>query len=220
MEQKLARFPAVDDAYQGFYLRFKPATPEGQRALAGSEGIIGSQLKATLTGDDPNADVCLQTLLGVTLTIPRGEFAEKIRRALLVGWSVNIVLSLVVYSKPENGFWAEAACICYDPGLGVPLEQFSRNINYRVSKGDHPGLSLTQEQFVHVIESNGAWYLTKAIPLPELEKGEVIYKSRKAWSEYLVQAAVSGNLGCKLGAILFWLAVAVGAIWLIWSAIS
>ena len=221
-EQRLARFPSVETSYDGFYLRIDPDTPEGRRALAGSDGIIGSRLKAVpskgheASGEAVSAAVRLLTQTGITLATLTGKDAEKIGQALRAGWSINIVLSLVVYSKEQDGFWAEAACICYDTNLGPALAEFTKNIIYRISRGTHPGLQLNQEQFVRVIESNGAWYLTKDTPLPEREKGAIVYKSRKVWSEYLVEAAAAGNLGCKFAAGIFWVVVIVVAIWFVW----
>jgi len=236
-EQKLSRFPSVDSVYQGFYIRFEPDSAQGRRALAGSEGIVGSRLTAILTERDrlgesntkqagePEADqpkipaeelgVELKALSGTSLIALNGQDAERIKAAILAGWSVNIHLSLIVFSKQMDGFWAEAACILFNREQEAALKQFTKNIVYRISSGTHPGLTLNQEQFVRVMESNGAWYLTKDTPLPTLQQGEIFYKRRKVWSEYLVEAATSGKIGCKIAAILFWLIVIIAAIWLV-----
>ena len=106
-EQKLARFPSVETSYDGFYIRIDPDTPEGRRALAGSDGIIGSRLKAVPSGgheanvEAAEAAVRLLTQTGITLVTLTGEGAENITQALRAGWSINIVLSLVVYSKEQ-----------------------------------------------------------------------------------------------------------------------
>ena len=217
-ELKLARFPTVDSVFQGFYIRFEPDSAQGKRALAGSEGIVGSRLAAALYENEQSCggyDVKLKALSGTSLVVLKGKEAERIETAIQAGWNVNIHLSLAVFSKERDSFWAEAACILFNSEQEEPLKNFTKNIVYRLSRGTHPGLELNQEQFVHVIESNGDWYLTKDLPLPTLEQGEIIYRRRKVWSEYLVEAAASGKVGCKVAAILFWLIIVVVVIWLV-----
>ncbi|NLG10784.1 MAG: hypothetical protein GX562_04570 [Coriobacteriaceae bacterium] len=217
-ELKLARFPMVDSVYQGFYIRFEPDSAQGKRALAGSEGIVGSRLSAVLCENEPGCcghGIELKALSGTSLVVLVGQEAERIITAIQAGWNVNTYLSLVVFSKEKDSFWAEAACILFNSEQEGPLKNFTKNIVYRINRGTHPGLELNQEQFIHIIESNGNWYLTKDMPLPALKQGEIIYRRRKVWSEYLVEAAASGKVGCKAAAILFWLIILVVVIWLV-----
>ncbi|MDR3052296.1 MAG: hypothetical protein LBU48_00340 [Coriobacteriales bacterium] len=211
-ERRAAKYPPVKEVYEGFYLQFNPNTQAGTHFLAGSEGIIGTKMGITAEADK----LLLTTFDGRALAQLEGKPAEKIRRHLLNGWSVNVMLSLIIYTHEGNSFTGELACICFDPALGLPLESFVKNITYRISKGTHPGLKLMQEQLIKVLESNGAWYLTKDVPLPERKKGSIIYKRRKTWSEHLTSAAIQGNIGCKIVSTMAWIAIAAGILLAIW----
>ncbi|MDR3307595.1 MAG: hypothetical protein LBS58_01685, partial [Coriobacteriales bacterium] len=207
--------------------------------LAGGEGAIGTRLfiadkneplllstvgepedgsEAGWDGEAGRGEptLTLTTADGRIITPLEGAVAARIQRHLDNAWNVTVMLSLVIYEELGNRFTGELACMCYDPVLGLPLEQFVKNITYRLTKGTHPGLVLTQEQFMRVIESNGAWYLTKDAPLPERPKGSIIFKRRKIWSEYLVEAAVKGNIGCKVAGTVFWVLFAAAVLFALW----
>ncbi len=218
LDLKMSRFSPVDSVYQGFYIQFEPDSAQGKRALAGSEGIVGSRLTAILCEQEQDRrtyGIELKAPSGTSIVVLKGQESERIIAAIQAGWSVNIYLSLVVFSKETDSFWAEAACILFDTEQEGPLANFTKNIVYRLNRGTHPGLELNQEQFIRIIESNGAWYLTKDTPLPTLKQGEIIYRRRKVWREYLVEAAASGKVGCKVAAIFFWLIVIIAVIWLV-----
>ncbi|MDR1422130.1 MAG: hypothetical protein LBI64_04610 [Coriobacteriales bacterium] len=99
----------------------------------------------------------------------------------------------------------------------VALRTFIGHITERIAAGDHPGLRLTQQQLVRVIESRGAWYLTKAEPLPDPKRGWAVYKRRTSTTDHLVTAALRHNKGCLvaswLGAVILIAALA----WLVWQ---
>jgi hypothetical protein len=238
--QRLAAFPPVATVYDGFYVPFEPVSKTASTFLAGGEGAIGTKLliadKSELLAphsppitppliqsaeNDKATDNNIPTLTlttqdGRVVTQLGGEAAARIWQRLDDGWDVTVMLSLVIYEESNNRFTGEMACMCYDPVLGLPFEQFVKNITYRLTKGTHPGLALTQEEFMRVIESKGAWYLTKDVPLPERPKGSIVFKRRKVWSEYLVEAAVKGSIGCKIVGILFWAALAAAVLIALW----
>lgn len=223
-QEQQPKHPVVDEHYHGFYANFSARSKEARGLLASSECIIGTRLypvfeqKMDLPSGDDDVSSGPRTLrLDARNARPLAELhpfdAEPLLRLHDKGWIIDARLSLVVYSEEDKTFRGEAAFICYDPSCKIPLENFAKNIVRRIGGGEHPGLSLSQEQFNRVLDSNGAWYLTKAVPLPEREQGEVIFKRHRSWSDVLVEAAVEGNVGCKFASIAFWVALALLAIW-------
>jgi hypothetical protein len=236
-ERISAHYPAVASLYDGFYLPLIPAGKDGVAYLAGAEGIIGSDIRLEKTAassgaatgvpapdDLPRVTLALQTIDGATITQLDAESSQRINAFLVAGWQVRCVLSLVTFNADSRGFAGEFACLCYnlaaEPAHAEALKTFIANIVERITVGDHPGLHLTQQQLIHVLESNGAWYLTKAVPLPERSRGWAIYKRKKSPTEYLVAAALRRNKGCLIGSWvgLFVLIVLVG--WLVWYLVQ
>jgi len=216
--QREARFPEVFEVYDGFYFMFNSTDKRSASYLAGSEGVIGSELMLQVTPEF----VHIVARDGAVIADIDTTCAERLRYRYNRGWIIKTALSLVSYQEAGKRFIAEVACFCYDSALDEAskqaLEMFIKNLVYRINKGVHPGLELSQEQFMKVIESKGAWYLTKNTPLPPREKGTIIYKRRRTWSESLVNMSLRGNRGCKVAAIVFWIlfagAIASGIWWL------
>jgi hypothetical protein len=212
----MARFASVGEVYQGFYASFKPWDEEGTRYLAGAEGIIGS----TLVLERFEEGVGFVTYDKRRLAVLDGAAATKLTTLLEQGWVVRCVLAYTVYSVEEKSFTGTFACIGYSPqldeGIRASLDSFVNNITHRIANATHPGLGLTQEQFIRVIESKGAWFLTKEEPWPELPKGSVFYRRRRTFNDRLISAALEGNRGC---AVASWVGIAIivaAILWAIW----
>jgi hypothetical protein len=214
-----SKFPAVTSAYDGYYAVVETNSREGMSYLAGGEGIIGTKV------DYCWLDGCLQlvTHAGQTIASLKADDAKRICEHLDKGWQVSLFLSLVIVDQVNHTHLAELACLCYSPeacagDFTQAMETFTGNIAYRIAKGEHPGLALSEDQFVRVLESGGTWYLTKKVELPELQKGQIYYRRRRSAGEGLIEMAYQGKLGCKIAAIVFWVvffvAIIALAIWL------
>jgi hypothetical protein len=196
-------------------------TAAGHELAAGPTGgdplslttVAGHELAAGVTGGSP---LSLTTVAGHVLAELSGEKPDILTYYLSSGWVVEATLSLVVYRPSDNSFEGEIACMCYDPGHGASMEPFVRNMVRRISKGDHPDLQLTADQLRRVLESSGAWCMTKGLPLPVLREGAMIYRRRMSFTEGLSRLALEGRIGCKVGIYAFWivlLAVIVFGVW-------
>jgi hypothetical protein len=204
------KFPPVASVYDACYLDVAPLADDKDASafFLGPEGIIGTSVLVE--------DALLKANNGRVVARLDDASATRLRHHRSEGWQVNVVLALVLYHNESKSPSGQLACICYDPGLAGSLDPFTKNIIFRISKGEHPQLALTQEQFIRVLESKGAWYLTKAEPLPPRPKGTVIYKKRRSWSENLVEMALKGNVGCRIANVVFWLLAAVAVLGLVW----
>ena len=215
------RFPNALTVYDSFYITFTSTDKRSAAFLAGSEGIIGTELTLLFSNKDAEEEAVFLLARDEAVIARVSEAdAARLRFHYEKDWAIKAVLSLIFYHEAKKCFSAELACFCYDRMLddsyGHALENFVNNLIYRINKGAHPTLELGQEQFIKVLESKGAWYLTKNMPYPPKEKGVIIYKRRRIWSEYLVVAAMNGNLGCRIAAIAFWVLVAAAVVFALW----
>jgi hypothetical protein len=214
--KRMARFAHVEEVYQAFYASFKPWDEEGARYLAGAEGIIGSALELERFDEG----VSFVTRDGRRLAVLDGEVAIKLTTLLKQGWVVRCVLAYTIYRAEEKSFTGTFACISYSPQLDeeiqASLDTFISNITHRIANATHPGLDLTQEQFIRVIESKGAWFLTKEEPWPELPKGAVFYRRRRTFNDRLISTALEGNRGCVVASWVGMVVIIAAILWAIW----
>jgi hypothetical protein len=210
-------YPKVKQVYSGFYLRFDPDTTEGYHLLASSNCIIGTRLYPLFESDavdDPivHLDARHQQRLA-DLSSTDADHLATLRRQ---NWIIQINLATVFYEESSRRFWGEAAVMAYNPRADCDItsvETFIGHLVRRIKGGEHPTLGLSQHQFEHVLESNGAWYLTSMLPLPKIKSGEVVFKRRMSPTERLTEAAAEGNKGCLVASILFWILLVAGVIW-------
>ena len=205
-KQHLAKYPDVADVYKGFYGKFEPFDNEGATFLGSSEAIIGTELKLRQTkeglGFFGRSERCIAYL--------EKDLSKELSALLDEGWTIHCILAFIIFVSEKKTFSAQFACFCCSPELTdeqkTVLENFIRNMVGRIADATHPGLDLTQEQFVRVIESRGEWFLTKREPWPELQKGSVYYRRRRTFNDRLIGAALKGNIGC---AVASWTATAI-----------
>jgi hypothetical protein len=214
--QHLATYPQVEEVYQAFYLRFDAYGKRGQSYLGGAEGIVGTKLFVK-NGDE---GLGLAARDEQYIALFDGEAAEQIHPLLELGWTLHFTLAFSLYSSEGKTFTGEVACMCYSPELDgaaqSALEAFVDGITNRIGAGTHPELELTQEQFVKVVESDGAWFLTKELPYPQLPKGTVYYRRRKSVNDRLVAQALDGNKGCVVASWVGLGVVILVALLLVW----
>jgi hypothetical protein len=215
-EQRMKRYPAVEESYGGLYASFVAQGRDGRGFLGGVEGIIGTKLLL----ESLDEGLGFATRDGRRLGLLDEELAARLAELLREGWVVHAILAYTVYCAQDKSFTGHFACIHYSPRLDGKvtgaLETFIGNIAERIASGTHPELGLSQEQFIKVIESGGNWFLTKELPVPKLPEGSVFYRRRRSLNDRLISAALEGNKGCLvlswIGAALIVLA-ALTAIW-------
>jgi hypothetical protein len=247
-KRREAKFPPVKSVYDGFYFTFDSTDKRSFDFLAGSEGIIGTELTLVFEGEKvpphegeqvpphegeqvpspegypqpPEGDqVQIRAQDGALIANIEGEPARRLLHHHSKGWAIKAALSLTLYHTANKRITGEVACFCYDPELNEAYEQalviFVDNmIVHRIYSGTHPTLELSQEQFTRIIESKGAWYLTKGQPLPPLEKGMAYYKRRRIWSERLIAVGMENRLGCNIASIAFWVLLGAAVLFVIW----
>jgi len=212
-EAFLADYPQVSEVYDGFYLRLEGLSAEGSRYFLSAAAIIGSRL----TFDGENAQ--LLGLDNVFLAQVTGASAERLAKHVVKGWHVEVLLSAIYFSTQDKSAVVDLAFLCWDPTdaeLDTALTAFTKNIADRFTAGDRASLKLSQDQFIKVLQSKGAWYLTPTTKREPLGKGLVVYKARRSGTERTTGYALKHRLGCTVMATLFWIVLVGVIVYLVW----
>jgi hypothetical protein len=215
--EESSAYPKVQQVYEGFYVRFDPDDEEGYRLLAGANCIIGTNLYPVFESEaSDNPLVSIDARHAQHISQCDRKTSDRLNSLKRRGWVIQLNLSAVFYEESSQRFWGEAAIIAYDPQANCDLLAIKTFINHivkRIRGGEHPNPALSQKQFEQVLESKGAWYLTKAVPFPTTKSGEIIFKRKMSPAEHLTEAAANGNKGCMVTGILFWMVVIAAAVW-------
>jgi hypothetical protein len=194
---------------------------KGEKRHSGSQDDAPNPTTA-LNGDNPGLlrGLYLASADGRLLMPVRGEGGTRLLTHLRAGWRVQVVLSAVWFSQESKSYTGELGCMCWRGDLELAYEQamqaFAANMAHRIMRGTHPGLALTQDQYMRVLQSGGTWYLTKDVPLPKQPQGTVVYRRRRGATEGLVAMSTTHHAGCTVAASVFWivlLALIVFAVW-------
>jgi len=208
-----AEFPGVVDSYDGFYLRLDSLSAEGNRFFLGATAIIGSRLSF----DRENIQLLRDD--GVVLAQITGSPAERLAKHLANKWSVNVFLSATYFRSQDKSAVVDLAFICWKPldaEFEATLQSFSQNLANRFAAGDRAALKLSQDQFIKVLQSKGAWYLTPNTKREPLKKDLVVYKNRRSGTEQATGYALKHRMGCNILASIFWVALIAVIVWLVW----
>ena len=215
-EQHAETYPAVNEVYKGFYAGFEPSDKEGITFLSGSEGIIGTELVLRQVNDR----LGFFAYDNRRVSTLEKSLSDKLNDLLSAGWTIRCKLAFIVYVSEKKTFSAQFACFCYGPELSQEqkesLENFIRNMTHRIASASHPGLALSQEQFIRVLASKGEWYLAKDEPWPELPRGSVYYRRRRTFNDRLIGAALKGNTGCVVASWIGTIIIIAAIVFAIW----
>ncbi|MCL2529864.1 MAG: hypothetical protein FWE41_05980 [Coriobacteriia bacterium] len=206
-------FPRVSDVYDGFFVRLEDLSLEESRFFLGAEAIIGTALIL----DSENTRLLSN---GGLLAAQLGEAtAKRLAGHAAKGWSIQVLIVTTYYRAQDKGAVVDLAFLCWDPQdaeLDAALTAFAKGIAERFAAGRRAEIALTQKQFIQVLQSKGAWYLTQTIKREPLEKGTVVFKSRRSGTERLTAYALRHRSGCNILSLLFLIALAAGIVFLIW----
>jgi hypothetical protein len=167
-----------------------------------------------------NEEALLLACDGRPLARLRGEVAQRLARHAAQGWRIEPFISATFFCSQDRSGSADIAFICWAPltaEYDEALTAFANNIASRLASGDRAGLSLSQDQFIKVVQSGGTWYLTPSTQREPLPQGTVVYKSRRTGIERLTGYALRHRVGCNVLASIFWIAVALGIIAIVWA---
>lgn len=161
--------------------------------------------------------VGIESRRGYSLGAFGAGISSRIRQAHDSGLICRAFVSAVIYAESAGNFWAEYAVICYPETEKSAWERFCDNASECIAKGNHPDIKLTDKQIAHVLDSDGSWFDLGSMEYAKLPKGAVYFKKRRSAADSMVDKAVSGKKGCKVAATIFWIALALVVIFLVWA---
>jgi len=148
-----------------------------------------------------------------------GAPAERLTDHAAKGWSIKALIVTTYFRAQDKGAVVDLAFLCWSPldaEVDTALTAFTKGIAERFAAGRRAEVTLTQKQFIQVLQSQGTWYLTPVIKREPLEKGTVVFKSRRSGAERLTAFGLRHRSGCNILSLLFFIALAAGIVFLIW----
>lgn len=204
----------TDTRYFAEYSKLVDITSEESSRLASNMSVVGSDLSlmCEIDGETGLTRIKVSVKAG-PLGYVEASLAEKIITALDEGWLCNAYLSLVAYTEETSRFWGEVAFICYK-GTEEELSAFAQlcaTFASRIASGKRPAVSLSHKEIESILKTGGSWTSEKIAPALSMDRGTVVFKRKRGFTDSLVTAAANGALGCKIAAVIFWLVV-LGAV--------
>lgn len=126
------------------------------------------------------------------------QVAKRYIELKAAGWTCHVIPTLIVYSKADEGYWAEVAIMCYSPDVAHAFDPFCQAVCKRIASGDHVEVRLDAQQVQRIVDSAGEWSAVPNAPLPHIDKNSAVYKSKQSGSEKLAQTAIEHTTGCYI----------------------
>lgn len=183
--------------YFGTYAQFETASKKDAAPLLGADNLVGDIFEIEFVTQEGLKTAWMKNRFGALVAYFDYATSRELAIYEARGWKLRSILSFVAFSESaEDGkYWGETALVCYAPGHEA-FDEFVVNVSQRIGEGIRPDLDLGQEGIEHVIKSDGAWSPSKTIPLPTMQKGHAILKSRRKITEKLIEQGRKGNKGC------------------------
>ena len=204
----------MNDVYFGFYARFETVSKKEASLLLGSDNLVGDVYEIEFRTENRQRIAWLKNRFDAYV----GFFGEETSRQLSLfearGWKVSALLSFIAYSEsPAPGiYWGECALVCFDPKEQVAFTLFMEGLSRRMAEGLRPDVALGTQGVAQVLANQVNWVPKKTVPLPSLEKGVALLKTRRGLTEGLVELARQRNKGCYVASWLLLLLAAAGII--------
>lgn len=200
--------------YFATYARFHTLDKESAGAFFGADNIIGGKFTVDheITPDSNYAWIV--NPFGQKMGYLDRKTADQVDLCQAKGWTTVALLALVAFSEqPEPGqYWGEVVIISYDPQYEEAFSTFMDQIAKQLSHGSRPNVSLGPDSLQKVIDSKGTWMPKDRVALPKKKKGTAWVKTQQSGTEFLVEQARKGNVGCTIATCIFWIAVAAAIV--------
>ena len=202
------------ERYFGTYQAFKTPSKKDAADLMGPNNLVGDRYSVNCTLEDGVHRAWLVNRFGARVGYFEEDFSRKL--SLLAADEMELValLSFVAFSEqPEPGeYWGQMAVIAFAAAYAEEFGPFVADASKLLAKGIRPKLDFGAAGAEKVIESKGSWMPSEREPMPAKEKGMAILKSRRGFTDGLVEAGRSGNKGCYILSWAFLLALVAAVI--------
>lgn len=202
--------------YEGYYARFETASKKDAAILIGADTLVGDTFEIEIRNERGTAVAWVRNRFGAEIGFFDAETTRRIQLAQASGDIIKAMLSFVAYSEePSPGlYWGEMAVMSYPASQKEHFDAFSHLVSKRLQEGSRPDIALSEQGEANVVEHEGDWLPTATVPLPKTRSGMVIMKSKRRFSEKMIEQGRAGNKGCYIVGWAFILVLVAGAIWL------
>ncbi len=186
------------DQYFGKYQTFETVSKKEASILLGADNLVGDDYEISLEFESGEHKAWLISRFDQRVGFFDSSFSRELSILKARGFVLRALLSFVAYSsEPEPGYyWGEMAVICYEPTRSEIFDTFVSNISERLQEGIRPQLDLGESAVEHIISSDGTWLPKETVPIPAKERGSAIIKSKRSFSEKMVEQGRARNKGC------------------------
>ena len=207
-------------AYSGFYARFEAPTKKIAGILTGADTLVGDEFEVFFKVEDGITSAWVKNRFGAEIGFFDADATRKMQLASARGMQIHALLSFVAYSdSPAPGiYWGEMAIICYeDDGSGV-FSSFVANVAAKLCDGVRTDINLGSQDIAK-LQSDPNGLPKGTIFLPETSKGSAILKSKRMFSEKVVEQGRRGNIGCYIGSFVILAAAIALILWAMHSCV-
>ncbi|WP_165248533.1 hypothetical protein [Adlercreutzia sp. ZJ141] len=190
----------LTDKFFGSYERFSTPSKKEAAVLLGADNLVGDRYDIVFKTENHVSIAWLKNRFDGEVGFFNANVSRTLRVLSARGWKLNAVLSFIAYSDiPEPGeYWGEMALICYDPSLEESFLPFVSKFGNDMVDGNRRSLLLNDHELQSIIDSNGNWLPSTKTKLPTLDKGTAFIKTRRSFTEKMVEHGRKGNIGCYL----------------------
>ena len=185
--------------YSGFYARFEAPSKKIGGILTGADTLVGDDFEIFFKVEDGLTRAWAKNRFGAEVGFFDADASRKLQLAHARGMQIRALLSFVAYSDtPDPGiYWGEMAIICYqDDETGI-FPSFVANVAAKLCEGVRTDIDLGSQDLEKLREDPN-WLPKGTIFLPETSRGCAILKSKRSFSEKVVEQGRKGNIGCYI----------------------
>ncbi|MDO4289857.1 MAG: hypothetical protein Q4C41_01315 [Eggerthellaceae bacterium] len=184
--------------YFGTYQTFETTSKNEAAALIGADNLVGDLFEIDIELEESGHRAWLVNKFGKRVGFFNEAFSRKLSVMKARGLAMKAILSFVAYTDhPDPGYyWGEMAVICYNTAYESAFEKFIGSTCEHMCDGVRVRVDLGDDGVAHIIESNGEWTPSQTEPMPKMDKGTAVMKSKRSVSEKMIEQGRKGNKGC------------------------
>lgn len=205
-----------NDYSYGSYIRFSTVSNAEGVVLVGADNLIGDVYTVEVAREESgDYRAWLINRFGKKVGfIDDDRDVMHLQTLAVRGWTIRALLSLVFHDTTTEPvtYSGEVALICNDPHYDEAFDTFAKTIGQKLGEEIRPDINLSPEGVRQVVKSGGTWCPDGRVKKPSLREGEQVIKERRSSSDKLVEAGRQKKVGCLIGTVIFWVAVAAGVV--------
>lgn len=204
----------IEDSYFGNYARFETTSKKEAAALIGADNLVGDTFTIAFKTDGGIITAWIVNRFGAEIGYLDPDTSRRLSILNARDFTLVALLTFVAFSStPEPGhYWGQVALVGYDHALDECMPTYLEKLGKKLQDGIRPDISLSKQGVQQLVSNKGDWLPQQHLGQPEKAKDTVILKSRRKFSEQLIEQGRKGNIGCYIVSWAFLLALVAGVI--------